>query len=242
MFIRCETIFSRALRGGNQFTREEMFAVLERAKIIIDNHQGYHILCRLAQERVLCFGARRGKQQTFTLLDEWAPAARLLERDAALAELARRYFTSHGPATLQDFVWWSGLKVADARAGLEAIASRLVKETVDGEVYWMPPDMPEPSRASSGVYLLPAFDEYMLGYQDRSAALDPRHAQKIVPGGNGVFLPTIVSKGQVVGTWKRAIKKKTVVFTPLPFAPLTKIETGAFAVAAERHRYYLGQG
>lgn len=240
-FVRCEKVFVRVLHGGIQLTREEMFASLKRAKIAVDNQRGYHILWRLAQERVLCFGARQGKQQTFTLLDEWVPAVSKLEREAALAELARRYFGSHGPATLQDFVWWSGLKVSEAREGLEAVSSRLVKETVDGKAYWMPPDMPAPSRASAGIYLLPAFDEYMLGYQDRSAALDPSHAQKIVPGGNGMFLPTIVSNGQVVGTWKRTLKKKTVVVTPSPFTSLTKAEARAFPAAIERYGQFLGQ-
>lgn len=238
-FVRCEKVFVRVLQGGNQFTREEMFASLERAKIAVDNHRGYHILWRLAQERLLCFGARQGKQQTFTLLDEWVPAPSKLEREAALAELARRYFTSHGPATLQDFVWWSGLKVSEAREGLETVSPRLIKEIVDGKVYWMPPDMLASSRASTDIYLLPAFDEYMLGYQDRSAALEPRHARKIVPGGNGMFLPTIVSNGRVVGTWKRTLKKKTVVVTPSPFTSLTKAETRAVASVAERYGQFL---
>lgn len=238
-FVRCEKVFVRALQGGKQLTREEMFISLERAKIAVDNHRGYHILWRLAQERLLCFGARQGKQQTFTLLDEWVPTPSKLEREAALAELARRYFTSHGPATLQDFVWWSGLKVSEAREGLEAVSPRLIKEIVDGKVYWMLPDMPASSRASTDIYLLPAFDEYMLGYQDRGAALDPRHAPKIVPGGNGIFLPTIISNGRVVGTWKRAFKKKAVVVMPSPFTSLTKAETRAVAGVAERYGQFL---
>jgi len=238
-FVRCEKVFVRALQGGKQLTREEMFSSLERAKIAVDNQRGYHILWRLAQERLLCFGARQGKQQTFTLLDEWVPAPSKLEREAALAELARRYFTSHGPATLHDFVWWSGMKVSEAREGLEAVSPQLVKETVDGKIYWVPPDVPASDRTSAGVYLLPAFDEYMLGYQDRSAALDSRHARKIVPGGNGMFLPTIISNGRVVGTWKRAFKKKTMVVMPSPFTSLTKAETHAVAAVAERYGQFL---
>ena len=129
---------------------------------------------------------------TFALLDEWAPKTRNLERAEALAELARRYFTGHGPATLHDFAWWSGLKISEARAAIEMTAAHLASETIEGKVYWMSPDQPARRTASPSVHLLPGFDEYMLGYQDRSAALDPQHAQKIVPGGNGMFMPTLV--------------------------------------------------
>lgn len=238
-FVRCEKVFVRVLQGGNQLTREELFAALEGAKIPVDNHRGYHILWRLAQEKVLCFGARRGKQHTFTLLDEWMPSTRSLEHNSALAELTQRYFSSHGPATLQDFVWWSGLKVSEARAGLDGVSSKLVKESINGKVYWTSPNIPTSSRVPSGVFLLPGFDEYMLGYQDRSASLDPQHANRIVPGSNGMFLPTIVSNGRVVGTWKRVFKKKTVIVTPSPFSSLNKAETLCIAAAAKGYGRFM---
>ena len=100
----------------------------------------------------------------------------------------------------------------------------------------MPRGMPTSNRTSAGVYLMAAFDEYLLGYQDRSAALEPRYVQKIVPGGNGIFLPTIVSNGRIVGTWKRTLKKKAVVVLPSPFTSLTKAETRAMAGVAERYK------
>jgi hypothetical protein len=134
---------------------------------------------------VICFGARAGKQQTFALLDEWIPEAKLLERDAALAELAQRYFTSHGPATLQDFAWWSGLTMADARAGLEMIKARLQQETLAGQTYWhasSSPVVPVVEDKSPSAYLLPTYDEYTVAYKDRSAVLDPSYAKQ---SGNG---------------------------------------------------------
>src|SRR5258706_567515 len=118
---------------------------------------------------VICSGARRGKQFTYALLDERAPQARMLDRDEALAELSRRYFTSHGPATLKDYIWWSGLTAADASSGLEMVKSKLIHEAVDGQTYWFSTATPPVKDLSSTVYLLPNFDEYIVGYTDRSA-------------------------------------------------------------------------
>jgi hypothetical protein len=239
IFARCEKVFVRALQGGNQVPRDELLASLQRARISITNQRSYHILWRLAQEGLICFGAHQGKQPTFALLDEWAPKTRNLERAEALAELARRYFTSHGPATVHDFAWWSGLKISEARAAIEMTAAHLTSETIDGKVYWMSPDRPALRPVLPRVHLLPGFDEYMLGYQDRSAALDPQHVQKILPGSNGVFMPTIVINGRVAGTWKRVVKKKSVVITAAPFASLKKAEVHALAAAAERYGRFL---
>lgn len=139
------------------------------------------------------------------LLEEWAPQARSLRTTKPWPELAARYFTSHGPATLQDFVAWSGLTLTNvARRHLTGGAAY---PESGGVVYWMAQTLPAPSPAPSEVYLLPGFDEYMLGYRDRSAALDPQHASKVTPGSNGVFQPTVVIDGQVAGVWKRTLKK-----------------------------------
>jgi len=239
IFARCEKVFVRVLQGGNQVARDELLGSLQRARISVTAQRGYHILWRLAQEGLICFGAHQGRQPTFALLDEWAPKIRNWERAEALAELARRYFTSHGPATVHDFVWWSGLKISEARAAIEMAPAYLTSETIDGKVYWMSPNRPALRPASPSVHLLPGFDEYMLGYQDRSAALDPQHAQKIVPGGNGMFMPTLVINGRVAGTWKRVVKKKMVAITAAPFAPLKKAELRALAPAAERYGQFL---
>ncbi len=150
-----------------------------------------------------------------------------------------RYVTGHGPATLYDFVWWSGLKVSDARAGLEMAASQLAQETIDGTVYWSPQDQPLVHATSPAVYLLPGFDEFMVSYRDRSASLDPLHTNRINPGSNGVFSPTMVIDGRVVGTWKRALKKNAVVITASPFKSLSTSETQNLATAAERYSTFL---
>jgi hypothetical protein len=221
---------------GRALTRDALLAGLEREGISTAGGRAYHIPWRLAQERVLCFGPREGKQKTFVLLDEWVPKSRLLSGEEALAELALRYFTSHGPATLADFVWWSGLKVAAARAGLEAVSARLASGTVDGKVYWMPCDTRAAGEAAPG-FLLPGFDEYLLGYTDRGAVLDARHAPKVVPGSNGIFLPMLVQDGRVIGTWSRSLGKKVLTIKAAPF---TRMASRSFGVAARRYGEFLG--
>jgi hypothetical protein len=239
IFARSQELFAQALQGGKQLTRDEMHQLLEQANISPAGQRGYHILCRSAQDGLICFGPPSGKQQTFTLLDEWIPQTKSLARDEALAELARRYFMGHGPATLPDFVWWSGLTITDARAGLERVKSQLLQEAVRGQTYWMSPDIPTLKHDLSTAYLLPGFDEYLLGYTDRSASLDPAYAKQVHPGGNGVFAPTLISQGRVVGTWKRAFKKGTIVVAPNPFNVLSKAEAQAFAAAAERYGAFM---
>jgi hypothetical protein len=234
-------ILSKELQGGKQLTRPAIYELLGRANIATDNSRGLHILGRLAHERLLCFGARAGKQPTFALLDEWAPEAKSIPRDEALAKLAVRYFTGHGPATLQDFVWWAGLTLADARAGLGAAASQLGREDVGGQEYYFAQGLPAALPGPSQAFLLPPFDEYLVAYRDRSASLDPRHSSLVVPGGNGIFHPIVVIDGRVVGTWKRAFKKDTVAMTFSSFAPWSDEQAGAITTAAERYGRFVGK-
>jgi hypothetical protein len=216
IIARCMDLFRAALSGGKRLSRPEMLSVVENAGIPMNGQRGYHVLWYTAQSGVIYVGPMRDKQQTFGLLDELVPDSRDLPRDEALAELARRYFSSHGPATVHDFAWWTGLTVTDARRGLEAAKAGLVSDTFEACEVWMKEGACP--AAPDDVYLLPGFDEYLLGYKDRSAVLAPEHAQNVVPGNNGMFLPMIVAAGQVVGTWKRAIKKKGVDVTLHPFA------------------------
>jgi hypothetical protein len=239
-FARSKQVFVEALQGGKQLTRDEMLQALGQAGISTAGQRGYHLLVRSAQDGLICFGVRRGRQHTFALLDEWIPQTQPLARDEALAELARRYVASHGPATLQDLARWAGLTQAEVRIGLEGAGKTVVRETVAGQDYWMstaPPALPgDVERA----FLLPGFDEYLLGYGDRSAVLDPAFAQRICPGGNGMFSPTIVIDGSVVGTWKRTVKKGTLAIDLASFQSLTAAENSAVSAAAERYGDYLG--
>jgi winged helix DNA-binding protein len=238
-FARSKDLLARALQGGRRLTRNATYDVLEGGGVSTASQRGLHILGRLAQDGFICFGAREGKQQTFALLDEWAPNARRVARDESLAEIAKRYFTSHGPATLQDFAWWSGLTTADATAGLEMAKRFLAQETINGQTYWLALSAPATKDSSPTAYLLPAYDEYTVAYKDRSAALNPTYAKQ-ANSGNGIFYPTIVVDGQVVGTWKRTLKKDTLAISPSPFEKLKRAETRAIAEAANHYGKFLG--
>jgi hypothetical protein len=237
---RCKELFYDALRGNKRLSRPDMMKLLEDAGISIKNQRGYHILWYVSQTGLICLGPMQDKQQTFVLLDEWVPDSRELSREEALAELAGRYFASHGPATVHDFALWAGLTVTDARSGLETAISGLVSAQMNGKEYWMTRDSPgHLAHDESSVHLLPGFDEYLLGYKDRGAVLDVEHAPKIVPGKNGIFLPTIVVAGRVVGTWKRRLKKNSIDITFSPFVQLGDSEERVVE-AAKRYSDFVG--
>jgi hypothetical protein len=235
VLTQSNAVLVKALQGARHLTRAELASVLQHAGLATDNVQRIgHILMHAELHGIICSGARRGKQFTYALLDERAPQARALDREEALAELARRYFTSHGPATLQDFVWWSGLTVADAKTGLGMVTTQLMHEIIDNQTYWRSASTPPANDLSRTVYLLPNFDEYTVGYTDRSAIFDESDAEKFDTPGS-VLNPTIVLDGLVVGTWKRTITKQGVILTASLFTTLTKDETRALVESAERY-------
>jgi len=245
-FSHSGNVLVKALSGGNSLSRQTLYRLFEEAGIRMEgggpldsgNVRGLHILGHHAQTGLICYGPHQGKQPSFVLLDEWVPESRALDREEALAELAKRYFTSHGPATVHDFAWWSGLAVRDATAGIEMSGRHLVKEVSDGRAYWLPPSKPFRDDAPPAVHLLPPFDEYTVAYKDRSAVLAPEHAGLASNG--GVFRPIIVVDGRVVGTWKVSARKGTIAVMPMPFGRLNKAAQRAFASAATRYANFLG--
>jgi hypothetical protein len=246
-FARSRDAILKALHGGRQLPREALYQALEAAHVSTAGQRGIHIVGGLAQQGLLCFGARQGKQHTFTLLDEWLPPAsdrgraQPLTRDQALAELTRRYFTGHGPAALPDFAWWSGLTTTEARAGLALAQPHLTSIVVDGQTFWQSvTERAAVPAALPDACLLPAFDEYLVGYKDRSAVLDPRYA-KMTNNGGGILSPVIVLDGQVAGTWKRTLKKDTVIIFPKWFTAPRKAQQAALARAAQQYGAFLGR-
>lgn len=237
-YARSRKVFTKALQGGKQLPRPGMYRLLQEADISTKGLRGLFILHRLAQEGLLCFGARAGKQPTFALSEEWVPNTRRLARGDALAEIAKRYFTGHGPATLQDFVWWTGLKVADARAGLEMVKAELEQIVVEDKTYWTAEMPTARGTNASGAYLLPAYDEYLVGYQDRRAAIDPEYEKHFTFWNGSVFNPTIIIGGKIIGTWKRLLNKNAPVNTTL-FISLSQAKTRAVNAAANRYQKFL---
>lgn len=232
-FERSEAILRGRLGGASQATRAELLAALESDGVSTAGQRGYHILGQLAQLGILVLTAR----DSWALLHEWVPEPRRLERDEGLREFALRYFSAHGPATVRDFAWWSSLTLTDARAGLAAAREQLDALELDGTEYVMRPGLEPAPRA---VHLLPGFDEYLLGYTDRGAPLAGIHSTAIVPGGNGVFRPTVVVDGEVVAAWRRERVGKRTVVTLDPFKPVTKAALRDVRSKLDRYAEFLG--
>lgn len=206
---RTGDLLATTLRDGKQLTRAEIATVMEEAGLNTNDLFRLGLILMHAElEGVICSGAMRGKQHTYALLDDRAPKARTLSRDEALAELALRYFTSHGPAQIKDYIWWSGLAAADARAGLDLVKDKLAEETFAGQVYWFDPASPAFDAALPTVHLLPNYDEYIVGYTDRTAVHEPEF--KVEARGGPLFSHTVIVNGRLAGIWKRTLKKKAV--------------------------------
>src|SRR5687768_7903098 len=196
VFAKSRRVITKALQGGKQLERKEMYRVLEDAKISTSETRGLHILGVLAQQGLICFGPRKGKQPSFVLLDEWVPESKPIKGDEALATLAQQYFTSHGPATLQDFVWWSGLTVVNAKRGLDIVKKNFSEVVFNDNCYWMQDDTLLNAGKLKSLYLLPNFDEYLVGYKDRSASVEMNFAKQIFSV-NGIFSPVLLINGKV---------------------------------------------
>jgi hypothetical protein len=230
VMTRATGVFERALGEHRSLTRRELGAHLHRAGLPSGSMELAHIAMHAELEGVICSGPRCGKQFTYALLADRAPAARRLQRDEALGELTRRYFRSHGPATIRDFVWWSGLRTADARRGLEMNRAR--SREVDSLKYWTIESGGNP-RPRTVVHLLPIYDEYLVAYRDHRVV--PRPAYAI-----GNFLHTLVVGGQVAGTWRTIPDDRGFVVDVRALRRLTAVERRGLTQAVTRYRRFLG--
>jgi Winged helix DNA-binding domain len=224
-------VIERALGDSGCLSRRELSTHLERAGLPARSTHLAHIMMHAELEGLICSGPRRGKQSTYALLAERAPKARRLPRDEALAELTRRYLRSHGPATLRDYVWWSGLGTADARRGLEIVAAK--SREVDGLTYWsvgQDPGIVRPRGAE--VHLLPVYDEYLVAYRDQQAVPRPAYIM-------GAFQHALVIDGQVAGAWRTGSGKHGVTVQVSPNRRLTPAERRGVAQAVARYRSFV---
>jgi len=236
VFKRSNDALAKALEDNKQLNRAEMMAALNQAGVATDDLRFIHLLMRAELDKVICSGTRQGKQFTYALFDDRIPMSKPLAKEEALAQLATRYFTSHGPATLPDFTWWSGLSGADAKSGLEMVKPQLASTWVEGREYWMAKEQPIVNDKVPVAHLLPAFDEFAVAYSDRTAIVNPEY---LTQARHVIFDPSIVINNQVVGTWKRIIKKNAVDITLNPFGKLTKTQEKAVEAAAGRYRKFI---
>lgn len=233
---RSNDVIARALEGGRTLTRRELGAALEAAGISTAGQRLPHMLVHAELDGLIVSGPRRDKQVTYALLEERVRPAPRLARDEALAELVRRYFTSHGPATVRDFTWWSGLTVADAKAGLAAAGDALEQAEIGGQtVYFSAGRVPARDPAGTAL-LLPTFDEYLVGY----AGFEKARWAGYAADQQAHFQQRAVIGGRVVASWRRTLRKNDVLVEIRPFIPLSGAETAALERAAAHYGEFLG--
>ncbi len=239
---RAVELFSAALSGGRFLTRAQLGDVLRAGGISPEGQRLPHLLGIAEVEGVIVSGPRRGKQFTYALLDERAPAAGRLERDEALAELTRRYFRSHGPAQIRDLGWWSGLTAADIKRGLAAVGTDLEHQAIDGKDYWFDPRCAADRKPPLTAHLLPNFDEFTVAYRDRDAVIHPdlrfdpsffAYYREAAPQG-GILSNVVTIGGLVRGSWRRRLASKVVEVEVRLLAPLDAAEMAGVERAAQR--------
>jgi hypothetical protein len=237
-FKRSRKVLEKALQDGKHMTRVELRRRLNESGVAADDTVRLaHILIRAELDGVVCSGPRVGKQFTYALLDERVAGMKKIDRDEALAELTRRYFGSHGPATLQDFAWWSGLSVADAKRGLELGDDQLEKVSVGEKVYWKPRSGDAPGKSLNAANLLPVFDEFFVAYKDRQVVFDSPDGKPSLTSWD-LLGPTVILDGIAVGTWKRTNDKKSIEVKFI--RALKKAEQAAVTQAATRYAEFAG--
>ncbi len=235
---KSNTIIEKALTEQPNLTRNELMQTLENHGIIASDIRAAHIMFHAELTGLVCSGIRKGKQLTYTLLDKRAPMTKPLLRDEALAKLATLYFQSHSPATLKDFSWWSGLTVTESRKAVAFIKDELETLAIDKTIYYILPSQTI-EKVQKDILLLPAFDEYMVSYTDRTAALPLEYTKQAISS-NGIFTPIIVHHGQVIGIWKRKMKTKYVEIELMPFEPISKDLSNEIQKAFGVYQEYLG--
>lgn len=206
LYVKSCNLLERILCGNKSLTKQEIAGHFERAGIAADAHRMARFMTRAEQMGIVCSGADKDGKCTYALLEERVPPVPELTKDESLARLARSYFRSHAPAVFQDFVWWSGLPVAEARQAVYWIDSELTTEEWNGQTWFVHKDGRIRGKVSGHLHLLPSYDEYLLGYKDRTDVLPKEHYPKAFTN-NGLFYPVILHEGQVIGNWDKSVKK-----------------------------------
>jgi hypothetical protein len=236
VIAKSRTVIQQALQDEDCLSRDALVTFLNEAGIPTDDNRASHLFMVAELDGLICSGRLVKGRQTYALLEKRTPKTGPLSKADAPSRLARTYFTSHGPATLKDFAWWSGLSLGEASRGFEMVQSGFTSEIVDGTTYWFHKSNRPTKGDDQQVYLLPAFDEFIISYADRRAALPEGVSQRLVSD-NGMFRPVVVVDSLVLGVWKRTIKKDQVfieveLFASPPKGALDGIEAAATKFAA----------
>jgi hypothetical protein len=240
VFAKSCAMIHRTLEGGKTLTRAELAVYLTRAKIPADGLKLAYLMMHAELEGVICSGPRKGKQFTYALLEERAPKAKVRERAEALAELAKRYFASHGPATVRDFAWWSGLTITDAQKAVDSVRPALESSSIDRLVLWSADAADRSPSRHGGAFLLPNYDEYLIAYKDRAPVVDAARAANVVARSNGAFANHLLIDGRLAGGWSRTCSANNVVIEVAPYKKLTAAQLRAVGNVADCYGEFLG--
>lgn len=206
VFLKANKVIAKVLEGC-AMTRDAINEELKKNRIIASGHRLSYIMMNAELEGLVCSGPKAGNQSTYALLEERARPAAVLSREESLHALAARYFTSRGPATIKDFTTWSGLKVSDCKRGIAAASSEIKEEKIEGQVFYMPSNQTY-RPPGLGMYLLPIYDEMIMGYKDRSALFEFHN--KLKPPPKLLYNGMILYHGQVIGTWRRVDEPRAI--------------------------------
>lgn len=239
LLSKTRKIIEQSLSGNNHLTRKEIMAILSQNGIKTDEWRSTRIMFDAELSGLVCSGINKGKQITYSLIDETIKKHNIFSGDEALAELTFRYFNSRGPATIPDFCWWSGLTLTKARKGVELNSQKFNQFTKENQTYYFTGN-PRESNPDESIHFLPAFDEFLIAYKDRSASMDTSHYKKVIAG-YGIFKPLMVQNGFVKGTWQRTIKKDEVHIQLTFLDKVNKSEFEKFAAAADDYGKFLGK-
>ena len=238
VLIKSKNIIEEALDEALCLTRDELAIKINEAGIRTDDNRLSHLLMYAELEGLVCSGPLKIKKQTYCLLREKVPYKKVIPRDESLAELAKRYFNSHGPATLRDFVWWSGLRVKDAIHAFESVKSGYVTEIIGSDKYLFPNSIGSLPLSKHLMHLLPSYDEFLISYRNRSASLYITNNKKAISD-NGIFYPVIISEGKVTGTWRRSAKNGELNIELIPFNQMNDSEINLIEQQAKRLAQFL---
>lgn len=241
IFKRSNDIIAKTLEGGKQLTRTELQTELKKKKIIADGIRLSALMMKAELEGIICSGARRGKQFTYALLEERVAPTKSITKKEALHEFAVRYFTSRGPATVKDFATWSGLSVTEAKEGVAMLSSKFIKEKINDKEYIFIPAALNTNHKIQTSFFMPDYDEYGMGYKDRSAIFNTKVDLSKFKNDNPIFNRMIIIDGKIEGTWKRVIKNNTVNIEAVPFTPLSKIKQQTLKKMIKKYCVFVGK-
>jgi hypothetical protein len=236
---KANTLLEKSLSNQNHLTRDELIALFNKSKIPTNDSRASHIFFAAELEGLICSGKSKNKKLTYALLNERVPRHKKITREEALAKLAGKYFSSHGPASIADFSWWSGLSLTEAKKAAEMCRKQLAGEKIGSTEYWFSRDADNPT-SNPSIILLPAFDEFIISYKDRSAVIPTDVSKKIISN-NGIFWPVILLNGKIAGLWSRVNGNKEILIKTEFFGKLPAKSASLLKEALETYSHFAGK-